>query len=161
MNWTSFIPDLTVSLISAALAVGIGLATFKNDQKRKNRQLVHNLADDLASRRAFEPIDAFEGDGGVDAERCFSSVQAALERISAVRDEIRPNNDLRNELQHMVLSCVEYKDRMDFEPERWQFALMDLRGELVGSLQTVESIVGLPAGTLPEPGSTRAVQATV
>lgn len=158
MNWTSFIPDLTVALISAALAVGTGLATFRNDQKRRNRQLVHNLADDLASRRAFEPIDPFEGDGGVDAERCFSSVQSAKERISAVRDEIRPNDDLRDELQRMVLSCVEYKDRMDFEPERWQFALMDLRGELASSVQTIESIVGVSPGTLPAPGSTRAVQ---
>lgn len=161
MNWTSFLLDLLVALVGAGLTVCIGLATFRLDQKRKNRQLVHSLADDLASRRAFKLIDPFEGDGGIDAERCFLSVQSARERISAVRDEIRPNGDLRDELQRMVLSCVAYADRLDFEPVRWQFALMDLRAELAGSLRTVEDIVGVPAGTLPEPGSTRVVKAVV
>jgi hypothetical protein len=153
MNWSSFVPDSIVALMSAALAIAVALWTFRRDQAKKNKQLAHNLADDLASRRAFVLITPFEGTGGEFANRCFVSVQSAMERISAVRDEIRPNDRLRDELQSMVLACVAYKERTEIHPHRWQFALMDLRDQLNTSVRTLENILRLKPGSLPEPGT--------
>lgn len=156
MNWTSFVPDSIVALMSAALTLAIALGTFRRDQAKKNKQLAHNLADDLASRRAFVRITPFEGTGGEFADRCFVSVQSAMERISSVRDEIRPNDRLREELQRMVLACVAYKERTETDPHRWQFALMDLRDQLSTSLRSLESILRLKPGSLPELGTPQA-----
>jgi len=153
MNWSSFFPDLLVALMSATLALAVAVFTFRRDQAKKNKQLAHNLADDLASRRALALITPFESHGGDFANRCFVSVQSAMERISAVRDEIRPNDRLRDELQSMVLACVAYKERTEVEPHRWQFALMDLRDQLNTSARSLEKILRLKAGSLPEPGT--------
>ena len=139
--------------MSAALAIAVALLTFGRVQVKKNRRLAHNLADDLASRRAFVIITPFEGADGEFAKRCFVSVQSAMERSSAVRDEIRPNDRLRDELQIMVLACVAYKERSEIHPHRWQFALMDLRDQLNTSVRSIENMLRLKPGSLPEPGT--------
>ena len=152
MNWSSFIPDLVIAVIGAALAVSVALWTYFRQLRLKNLQAVRNLADDLSMRRAFVPVAPVEGLGG-DAERCFLSVQAAQQRIAQIRDEIAPDHELRAELQQLVLACVVYKSRVEVEPQRWLFALMSLRGELVTGLHRIEELLKLPSRSLPEPGT--------
>jgi hypothetical protein len=156
MNWSSFVPDVIVTVIGSGLAVSVALATYFHQQRDKNRQLVRNLADDLASRRAFEVIAPQEGLGGDDQERCRRSVQKAASGIASVRDQIAPDGELRDQLQEMVFACVDYKDRVEHDPELWQFSLMELREDLVRSLAKLETLARISATSLPLPGSTRA-----
>ena len=152
VNWSSFVPDLVIALISTALAVTVALTTYFHQQSLKNRQLVCNLADDLSMRRAFALVEPRVGSGG-DADRCFRSVEAAQHRIAEIRDEIAPNHDLRQELQQLVFACVTYKSSVEVEPRRWVFALMRLRGDLVLGLSHIEKLMKLPPGSLPAPGT--------
>jgi len=161
MNWSSFIPDVIVTLIGSGLAVTVAVATFFHQQREKNRQLVRNLADDLASRRAFENVDPQEDLDGHDREYCRRSIRKAEAALARIRDQIAPNSGLRDELQKMVLACVHYKDRAESDPERWQFSLMELREDLVRSLDKLETLVNVSAGSLPVPGSTWAARDAV
>lgn len=156
MNWSSFVPDLIVGLVGAASTGGIAVGTYFLQLRRRNQQLIRNLADDLAARRAFELIVPSVGGGASDeADRCFRSVHSAQQRISVIRDEISPNDRLRMKLQAMVFWCVDYKEFVEKEPEQWRFGLMNLRRELLACLREVERVAGLSNGSLPEPGSLR------
>lgn len=115
---------------------------------------MRNLADDLAARRAFNEIDPVKSAVGVDAERCAASVRAAQDVVAGFRNEVVTNASLRNELNKMVLACVAFKDQTDWERERWQFALMDLREELIRGLRRMEKLIKIEPGELPAPGST-------
>ena len=123
-------------------------------QRSRNRQVVRNLADDLAARRAFNEIDPVKSAVGVDAERCAASVRAAQDVVAGFRNEVMTNASLRNELNKMVLACVAFKDQADWERERWQFALMDLREELIRGLRRMEKLIKIEPGEPPAPGST-------
>jgi hypothetical protein len=158
MNWSSFIPDVLVAVIGSGLAVSVAIATFFHQQRDKNRQLVRNLADDLASRRAFEVIAPQEGLGGDEQERCRRSIEKAKSGIASIRDQIAPNSALRDELQEMVLACVDYKDRVEYDPELWQFSLMELREDLARSLRTLATLAKISSGSLPLPGTIRATR---
>ncbi|MFD2341665.1 hypothetical protein FGG90_06040 [Clavibacter tessellarius] len=108
MSWSTFIPDLIVTAVGASLTVGIAIVSYLLQLRRKNRQLVFNLADDLAVRRAFELITPMEATGDEPAAQyCFDSVHSAQKRISALRDEISPNERLREALHEMVRYCAD------------------------------------------------------
>lgn len=153
MNWTSLVADLAVAMFGAGLTLGVALVTYFRQLRLRNRQLVHNLADDLATRRAFSDIEPrVHASDDEDAVRCFRSVQAARGRIAEVRDQISPNSSLRSTLQLMVVGCVRYKQAVEQDPSRWQFALMRLRDELRDGVRALERETGLAGGSLPNPG---------
>jgi hypothetical protein len=152
--WGTFWSDILVAALGAMLTVAIALITYRVQQRRSNEQLVRNLADDLAMRRAFMPISPFvTSPVGVDADRCRKSIQSAQSQISLIRDQIAPNHRLRALLQEMVAWAREFKSLNEADPERWQFALMEVRGELVARLRAIERVMGLKSGTLPDPGT--------
>jgi hypothetical protein len=154
MDWSSFIPDLVVALFGAGLTVGIAGITYFRSLRRRNGQLVRNLADDLSTRRALTLIEPRESAAdSEDADRCFRSVTAAAHRISETRDQISPDSALRQGLQRMVVSCVQYKDAVESAPRHWQFALMQLREELLSGSRALERAARLPENSLPTPGS--------
>ena len=154
--WVTFWPDVLVAGIGAALTVAVALITYLMQQRRKNRQLVRNLADDLANRRAFKPIDpGVSSPDTDDAKRCRLSVQEAQDQISRIRDQIAPDHRLRALLQEMVLWCREYKNLLEVDDRRWQFALMEIRGELDDRLRRIESSLRLKADALPSPGTAK------
>ena len=152
MNWSSFVPDLVTVVVGTGLTLSAAGGTYFYQQRRKNRQLVQNLADDLSVRRAFVVVEPHEQSYGPDAERCFQSVQATQDRIVQVRDEISPNHALRAELQAMIISCVRYKESTEVAPRRWVYELMRLRAELTLGVSRIEDAAGLRARSLPEPG---------
>jgi len=155
MSWSTFIPDLIVTAVGASLTVGIAIVSYLLQLRRKNRQLVFNLADDLAVRRAFELITPMEATGDEPAAQyCFDSVHSAQKRISALRDEISPNERLREALHEMVRYCADYKESYEQTPELWQFRLMQLRGRLIGSLRKIERVMRIK-DPLPTPGDFR------
>lgn len=84
--------------------------------------------------------------------RCRVSVQAAQDRISQIRDEVHPNESLRDYLQRMVYLCVKYKEAVEVRPDRWQFELMELRTGIEESLRHIERVLRLKHGSLPTPG---------
>lgn len=157
MNWNSAVPDLIVglaiALVGLLLATLIGIRTLRKDQKDKNIQLIHNLADDLAARRAFTLGHPRRRRAGKDAARCLASVQLALERVSHIRDQIKPDDSLRQTLRTMGQACVTYKNAYEIDPRGYIFALMDLRRELVESLRMMERHLGLELHALPDPGT--------
>ena len=152
MNWSSFVPDLVTVIVGTGLTLSAAGGTYFYQQRRKNRQLVQNLADDLSVRRAFVVVSPSEQGYGSDAEQCFRSVQAAQDRIVQVRDEIAPNRALRTELQAMIISCVAYKEKVELGPRRWVYELMILRTELTGGVRSIEKAARIRARSLPEPG---------
>ncbi|WP_147360283.1 hypothetical protein [Clavibacter lycopersici] len=152
--WATFWPDILVATIGAMLTVAIGLITYLVQQRRSNEQLVRNLADDLAMRRAFMPISpSVTSPLGDDPDRCRKSVQSAQAQIALIRDQIAPDHRLRALLQEMAAWTREFKSLNEADPERWQFALMEVRGELVVRLRAVERVMRLKAGSLPDPGT--------
>jgi hypothetical protein len=157
MDWYPLIPDVVVAffaaVLGAVLTVIIARVAYREEQRRRNKQLVRNLADELSVRRAFEVITPLVSQADTDdANRCFRSVTAAQSQISAIRDQIAPDHELRAVLQEMVLWCREYKNLTEREPERWQFSLMTVRAELVDRVRETEELLRLEAGSLPEPG---------
>ncbi|MBF4599218.1 hypothetical protein ITJ55_00180 [Frigoribacterium sp. VKM Ac-1396] len=160
MEWNSFWPDLSVAFIAAivglVLAALIGYVSYRRDQRAKNRQLVANLADDLATRRAFTPTNPKLRKVGVDAYRCLQSVQQAQERLSQVRDQIRPDHELREILQEMILGCVTYKNAFEVAPREYVYDLMALRHELIVCLRSLEKHMRLSKKKLPDPGTAQA-----
>jgi hypothetical protein len=155
MSWSTFVPDLIVTAAGASLTVGIAIVSYLLQLRRKNRQLVFNLADDLAVRRALELIEPREATGDeAAAQYCFDSVHSAQKRISALRDEISPNERLREALHEMVRYCADYKESYEETPELWQFQLMQLRGRLIGSLRKIERVMRIK-DPLPTPGDFR------
>jgi hypothetical protein len=160
MDWNSFWPDLLVALLAAlagfSTATLIGLRSYRRDQHAKNVQLVANLADDLATRRAFTPTDPRLRKVGIDANRCLQSVQQAQERLSQVRDQIRPDDTLRDILQDMILGCVTYKNAFEVSPREYVYDLMTLRHELIVCLRSLEEHLNLGRQKLPDPGTAQA-----
>jgi hypothetical protein len=155
-TWATFGPDVLVAGIGAALTVTIALISYRMQQRRMNRQLVRNLADDLAIRRAFQPIyPCVSSPDSDDAERCRISIQEAQGQISRIRDQIAPDHELRGLLQEMVLWCREYKNLLEADDSRWQFALMEVRKELVDRLREIERSLRLKAPALPDPGTAK------
>jgi sulfur transfer complex TusBCD TusB component (DsrH family) len=152
-NWTTFGPDVIVALIGAGITLTVAGVTYFRQLNRKNRQLVFNLAEDLAVRRALHEIEPRTSSGrSPGAKYCFASVHAAQQRIGAIRDQIAPNEALRSVLHDMVRYCADYKESFEEEPRRWQYNLMHLRRRLVAGLRQIEGILGLDARALPEPG---------
>jgi len=152
--WITFWPDVLVAGIGSVLTVAIALITYRVQQRRSNEQLVRNLADDLAMRRAFMPISPFVTSSvGDDPDRCRRSVQSAQRQISLIRDQIAPDHRLRALLQEMVAWTRQFKTLNEADSERWQFSLMEVRGELVLRLREIERVMRLKAGALPDPGT--------
>jgi hypothetical protein len=153
--WTTFWPDLLIGVIGAVLTVAIAVVSYRVQQRLANKQLVRNLADDLAIRRAFEEITPFVSSlESIDGQQCRSSLESAQKQISAIRDQIAPDDQLRAVLQEMVAWSREFKNLTDANPDQWQFALMDVRAELVSRLRRIEKLMRLKE-PLPEPGSAR------
>lgn len=153
MEPTITLGDILGTVLGSILAISAALGAFLIERRRRNRQLVRNLADDLSARRALAEIRPRESPHEDEASRCRSSVQAAQDRISQIRDEVHPNESLRKPLQKMVFLCVAYKEAVELEPERWQYELMALRDGLLESLAGVEQALGLQHASLPTPGS--------
>jgi hypothetical protein len=152
-DWTTFGPDVIVAVIGAGITLAFAGVTYFRQLNRKNRQLVLNLAEDLAVRRALHEIEPRMASGRTPgAKYCFASVHAAQQRIGSIRDEIAPNEALRSALHDMVRYCADYKESFEEEPRRWQYNLMRLRRRLVASLRQIEGILGLDDHALPDPG---------
>jgi hypothetical protein len=153
--WTTFWPDLLIGVLGAVLTVAIAVVSYRVQQRLANKQLVRNLADDLAMRRAFEEITpSVSSLESVDGQRCLSSLRSAQQQISAVRDQIAPDHQLRAVLQEMVAWSREFKNLTDENPYQWQIALMDVRAELVSRLRRIERLMRLKK-RLPDPGTAR------
>jgi hypothetical protein len=156
VNWSSFVPDLVVAFFGAVLTVLIAYGTYVVQRRRQDLRIMRIAADDLAARRAFELIQPRPSRGDSDdADRCRRSVNSAQQQLGALRDQVTSNRPLRALLQDMVRVTRDYKDMIEREPDRWQFALMHVRGELTARLRDVERLLRMPSGELPDPGSLR------
>ena len=148
--------DMTITLgdlFGSISAVVVALVAFDFQRRRRNNQLVRNLADDLSARRALRHIEPPRlSPHTEEAMRCRVSVQAAQDRISQIRDEVHPNESLRDYLQSMVFLCVKYKEAVEVRPDRWQFELMELRTGIEENLRHIERVLRLKHGSLPTPG---------
>jgi hypothetical protein len=157
MGWNALLSDIAVAVFGAALTVVIARLAYAGEQRRRNRHLVRNLADDLAVRRAFAEVAPAVGHSNSDdARRCLRSVEHAQAQISALRDQIAPDDRLRDLLQEMVVWCREYKILTEKEPDRWQFSLMIVRAGLVRRLRVIEDRMKVYSGSLADPGTARA-----
>jgi hypothetical protein len=156
VNWSSFVPDLVVACFGAALTVLIAFGTYVVQRRRQDVRVMRIAADDLASRRAFELIEPRTSRGDSDdADRCRRSVDTAQQQLGALRDQMISNRPLRAMLQDMVRATRDYKDMIEREPDRWQFALMRVREELTERLRDIERLLRMRSGELPDPGSLR------
>jgi hypothetical protein len=156
VNWSSFVPDLVVACFGAVLTVLIAYGTYIIQRRRQDLRIMRIVADDLAARRAFELIEPRTSRADSDdADRCFRSVNTAQQQLGALRDQVISNRPLHAILQEMVRATRDYKDMIERDPERWQFALMHVREELTGRLRDVEKLLRLRSGDLPDPGSLR------
>jgi len=159
MNWSSFFPDLVVACFGAALTVLIAYGTYVVQRRRQDLQIIRILADDLATRRALQLISPRAASGASDdAQRCFSSVHAAQQQLAALRNQVTSNRPLHAMLQEMVLATRAYKNSIERHPDKWQFALMMVRAELVERLRAIERATRLKAGALPDPGTADVVR---
>ncbi|WP_411721164.1 hypothetical protein [Mycetocola sp.] len=139
--WLTFLPDLLVAVIGAALTVVIALATFMVQRRRTEDGLLRGLIDDINRRRAFTPIEEVQSVPDAkelpDFHRVSRSVLALRDEIKRTRDGIRGDRQVQRALTEMTRACNRYLEDSDIDPDNYWHHLMTARELLDESIQKI------------------------
>lgn len=128
MDW------LAVSLLALALLIlgaGVGWSIRAGIDRRDENAALNALITDLHLKRPLAPIDPRVIDGAGDQERCRATVLDARERMIETLSHLRSGSANTEVLMRMSAACTRYLRDSSRAPERYQFALMELRETMV------------------------------
>ena len=159
--WSSFVPDLVVALIGAAigalLTVAIAAGTFLLSRRYRETQALTLLIEELHHRRALAPIDTLmvvaNAEQSDDFARVAGSVLSIKDAIREARAASRPTRNVRVPLSKMTSACNRYLELADRQPHRYWYFLADLRRDI----ETATTELAQANRKLPslEPGAAR------
>ncbi|WP_461170235.1 hypothetical protein [Arthrobacter sp. Z1-15] len=128
MDW------LAVSLLAlAALVLGTaaGWSIRAGIDRRDENAALNALITDLHLKRPLAPIEPQVIEGAGDEERCRATVLDARERMIETLAHLRSGSANTDVLMRMSTACTRYLRDSSRAPERYQFALMELRETMV------------------------------
>lgn len=132
MDW------LAVSLlafVSLVLGVGAGWSVRAGLDRRDENAALNALITDLHLKRPLAPIEPRLIDGAGDEERCRATVLDARDRIIETLSHLRSGSANTDVLMRMSAACTRYLRESTRAPERYQFALMELRDTMVDGVK--------------------------
>lgn len=128
MDWLAALIPSTVALV---LGAGLGWSVRAGIDRRDETAALNALITDLHLKRPLAPIEPRIIDAARDAERCRSAVLDTRDRIIETLAHLRSSSPSTDVLMRMATACTRYLRESAREPERYQFALMDLRETMV------------------------------
>lgn len=132
MDW------LAVSLLalaSLALGAGAGWSTRAGIDRRDESAALNALITDLHLKRPLAPIEPQVIDGAGDEERCRATVLDARDRMIETLAHVRSGSTNTDVLMRMSAACTRYLRESSRAPDRYQFALMELRETMVDGVK--------------------------
>lgn len=132
MDW------LAVSLLalaSLALGAGAGWSTRAGIDRRDENAALNALITDLHLKRPLAPIEPQVIDGAGDEERCRATVLDARDRMIETLAHVRSGSVNTDVLMRMSAACTRYLRESSRAPDRYQFALMELRETMVDGVK--------------------------
>ncbi len=153
---TTFLLDILVGIIVAALTALFGWFAYRHEQKRRERAALQRLIGNLARRRAFEvadleirEVDAGPGDQNFDS--VVKSVISARAAIDEARVASRERSHVHPLLDQMTADCNIYIENSQNNPSAYIVEVVDLRDLLHKRIAELHSIH--PSLPTYEPGS--------
>lgn len=139
--WDTFIPDLIVTAIGAALTVAIAAVTFVASRRYRETQALNLFVQELHHRRALIRIDTLmevqNAEQSDDFARVNASVLSIRDAIKDARGLSRPVPNIQVPLSGMTSACNRYLELASRHPGRYWFFLMDLRAEMATQVEAL------------------------
>jgi hypothetical protein len=137
--WDTFIPDLIVTVIGAALTVAIAAVTFVVSRRYRETRALNLLVQELHHRRALVQIDTLMEVHNAEQSDDFARVNAS---VLTIRDAIKETRSLSRSLASvqvplsgMTSACNRYLELASRHPSRYWFFLMDLRDDIATQVE--------------------------
>ena len=127
MEWLAFTAPVLVGLI---VGMGAGWITRSGLDRRNELVALNALIMDLHLKRSLAAIQPQLVEGGDGEARLRPTVLDARDRILETLTHLRSGSANTGVLMRMVAACTVYLRQASREPERYQFALMELRETL-------------------------------
>ena len=132
MDWLAISLLAFVSLVLGAAA---GWSLRAGIDRRDENTAMNALITDLHLKRPLAPIEPQLIDGAGDQERCRATVLDARDRIIETLSHLRSGSANTEVLMRMSAACTRYLRDSSRTPERYQFALMELRETMVDGVK--------------------------
>ncbi|WAP51418.1 hypothetical protein OL239_16590 [Arthrobacter sp. ATA002] len=129
---------MAVSLLALAslfVGAGAGWGVRAGIDRRDENAALNALITDLHLKRPLAPIEPRVIAGAGDAERCRATVLDARDRIIETLAHLRSGSANTDVLMRMSTACTRYLRESSRVPDRYQFALMELRETMVDGVR--------------------------
>ena len=146
MEWLAF----TAPVLGLIVGMGAGWSTRAGIDRREESAALNALIMDLHLKRSLAAIEPRVVDGSDGEARLRGTVLDARDRIMETLTYLRAGSANTGVLMRMAAACTLYLRRASREPERYQFALMELRDTLDEGVRLLSDgrrrVRGLPPG---------------
>lgn len=152
--WQTFVPDVLVAIIGAALTVLIAFATYLLRLRLEEKRALQSLINELHRRRALVPgperIIPNAAEIG-DFQWANASILSVRDEIRRTRDRVRQVDSRLIPLSAMTRACNRYLEQSAAAPPHYVLFLAALKHELE---ENVRALARARRGLKPlEPGS--------
>lgn len=138
MNWDSFVPDMVVALTSALIAIAIAIGTYILGVRRRERNALRSLIEEIHRRRALSPVTNVRrirwAKRRGDFQRVTTSVLTLKDEIARTRELVREKPSVQTPLSNMRRACNRYLEMSERDPNGYYSLATMLRVELAGEI---------------------------
>ncbi|MBO0896158.1 hypothetical protein [Arthrobacter sunyaminii] len=146
MEWLAF----TAPVLGLIVGIGAGWCTRSGIDRRDESVALNALIMDLHLKRSLAAIQPQTVEGSDGEARLRPTVLDARDRILETLTHLRSGSANTGVLMRMAAACTVYLRSASREPERYQFALMELRETLDDGVRLLSDgrrrVRGLPPG---------------
>lgn len=150
---SEFLMMFLSTAMGAGSALALGIWERRRDALNRERAAVSFVILDLHTRRALrEAVPQVAAPGGTDASRVAESLLKARDNAREALRDVRFTSPCYEELRTFVLAVNRYLSSVSRQPERYEFALQELRQQaldVVAAMCASDRAVGYlePGGT--------------
>ncbi|WP_104104236.1 hypothetical protein [Arthrobacter sp. 08Y14] len=146
MEWLAF----TAPVLGLIVGIGAGWGTRSGIDRRDESVALNALIMDLHLKRSLAAIQPQTVEGSDGEARLRPTVMDARDRILETLTHLRSGSANTGVLMRMAAACTVYLRSASREPQRYQFALMELRETLDDGVRLLSDgrrrVRGLPPG---------------
>lgn len=139
--WSTFWPDLLVTVIGAALTVAIAFGTYLVQRRVREKRALQKLMKVIYEKRAVAPVVNPQVMPGAreleDFQYVSSSILDLRDQIGLTREQVRPESPVQSHLSHMTRACNQYLESSSRRPEGYCYNLVTFREELWESIEKI------------------------